>query len=427
MRRALRVAAERTPGLRRVSRPGTEAGVADERDTPGSDRLDQRIPGGTTGSPAFELAYVRTGPRGDTPVLVVPGGPGLASALPYAGWRHRAARRGLDIVMVEHRGVGLSRRDRSGADLPPAAMRVSAAVDDLAAALDAEGIERAIVYGSSYGSYLAAGFGVRHPARVAGMVLDSPIVSAADHEVEREVLRATLWTGAGSTRGLARQVRRLADTDVEPAELLVVVRAAYELGGPDLLGRLLAARLAGRGAAAWGLLRAYADRSGAAARPRPYLYEFDVVATLAFRELHYAPPPDGRPFDPALTYSEAARGYPAFAGEPFDLEHDLPGFDWPTVVLSGRHDLRTPPVVADHAARLLPRAQLVRLPTGHSALEGHPLAALRAIDLVQAAAGGRADRAALAAAAQTAFSGLPRVGGSARLTRVVELSLPVRP
>ncbi len=38
---------------------------------------------GADGAPAFDLAYVRSGPRGATPVVVIPGGPGLASVLPY--------------------------------------------------------------------------------------------------------------------------------------------------------------------------------------------------------------------------------------------------------------------------------------------------------------------------------------------------------
>ena len=43
-------------------------------------------------APAFDLSYVRSGPRGATPVVIIPGGPGLASVLPYRGLRRRAAR-----------------------------------------------------------------------------------------------------------------------------------------------------------------------------------------------------------------------------------------------------------------------------------------------------------------------------------------------
>ncbi|GAB96219.1 pimeloyl-ACP methyl ester carboxylesterase [Kineosphaera limosa] len=400
----LRGAARRVPGLRRIRRRAT----ADH--------------------PAFDLTYVRTGELGSgageanagalPPIVVIPGGPGIAATLPYLGLRGRAAAKGIELIMVEHRGVGLSRRDLRGRDLPPAAMRVEAAVDDIAAVLDAEGVTRAFVYGASYGSYLAAGLGVRRPGLVAGMVLDSPMVSATDHEVERELMRSLFWTGDDpATAALTDQVHRLAAAGVEATELLVVVRAAYELGGPHLLGRLLTARLAGRGAAAWAILRRYADREGVASHPRACLYEFDLVGTLAFRELHYAPTPDGRPFDTALTYAAPAQRYAGFVGEPFDLPRDFGAFDWPTVVLSGRRDLRTPPSQARLAASLLPSATLVDLDNGHSALESHPLAALHVMERLRA---GR-HRALLDDAAL--LSDLSRQPLSARLPDLVHLAL----
>ncbi len=84
----------------------------------------------------FELYYVRTGPESRHPLVIVPGGPGMASIGSYQGLRRRAASAGLDVIMVEHRGVGLSRRDDSGADLPPEALTIQQAVDDIAAVLD---------------------------------------------------------------------------------------------------------------------------------------------------------------------------------------------------------------------------------------------------------------------------------------------------
>lgn len=98
--------------------------------------------------------------------------------LTYRSLRSAAATRNLDLIMVEHRGVGLSRQDPNGTDLPPEALTVDQVVADLAAVLDDCGVDRAVVYGSSYGTYLAQGLGVRHPDRVAGMVLDSPILTS---------------------------------------------------------------------------------------------------------------------------------------------------------------------------------------------------------------------------------------------------------
>jgi len=146
------------PGVASIRRPVT----------PGSDER-------------FDLHYVRTGPVGATPLVIIPGGPGMASIAPYQEFRKRAAEMGLDVIMVEHRGVGMSRRDDSGADLRSEALTITAVLDDLAAVLDDAGVDTAVVYGASYGSYLAAGMGVRHRDRVHAMVLDSPLLNCNDY------------------------------------------------------------------------------------------------------------------------------------------------------------------------------------------------------------------------------------------------------
>ena len=171
----------------------------------------------TDGAPAFDLTYVRSGPRGETSLLVIPGGPGLASVLPYRGVRRWAAHGGLDVVMVEHRGVGRSRRGVDGSPLPPAAMRITAVLDDLAAVLDAEGIDRVVVVGSSYGSYLAMAFGARHPERVHSMLLDSALQSTGDADLERRRLRGLFWDADDD---VARGVRRLVADGVDERAVL---------------------------------------------------------------------------------------------------------------------------------------------------------------------------------------------------------------
>ena len=95
----------------------------------GARSIARRLPDGRL----FDVAYVRTGPTGGPTVLMVPGGPGLASVLPYPVVRAIAAAKGLDVLMVEHRGVGLSRRDQDGLDLPSAALTIEDAVADLVA------------------------------------------------------------------------------------------------------------------------------------------------------------------------------------------------------------------------------------------------------------------------------------------------------
>jgi pimeloyl-ACP methyl ester carboxylesterase len=103
--------------------------------------------------------------------------------------------------MMEHRGVGLSRTTSNGEDLPLNAISFTEVIDDAAAILDAAGVDRVIVYGTSYGSYLAQGFGARHPERVAGMALDSAMLGARFGASTTEALRNMFWTGAPSAPG----------------------------------------------------------------------------------------------------------------------------------------------------------------------------------------------------------------------------------
>ena len=95
----------------------------------------------------FDLYYVRTGRKSAHPLVILPGGPGVASMRVYQGLRRRFAAAGLDVIMIEHRGVGMSRHDDSGADLPPEAFTVDQVVDDVAAVLDDAHVDSAVIYG----------------------------------------------------------------------------------------------------------------------------------------------------------------------------------------------------------------------------------------------------------------------------------------
>ena len=107
----------------------------------------------------FDLYYVRAGRKSAHPVVIIPGGPGAASVALYRGLRRRAAADGLDVIMVEHRGVGMSRHDDAGADLPAVALTIERAVDDIAAVLDDAQVEKATIYGTSIGKSGASKIG----------------------------------------------------------------------------------------------------------------------------------------------------------------------------------------------------------------------------------------------------------------------------
>lgn len=329
----------------------------------------------------FDLYYVRSGPPSDTPLVIVPGGPGAASIGGYRNLRRRAAARGRDVIMVEHRGIGMSRHDDAGADLPAEALTVDAAVDDIAAVLDAEGVDTAVVYGTSYGTYLASGMGVRHPDRVHAMALDSPLLCADDIDVVRAATRAVLWDGtAPHTEQLAATVRRLVAEDRLTPWAEQLAAGLYGLIGPDALQQQLEMLEAGRGLL-WSAIgqgtRMLFERK------TPYRHEPDLVEHIGYRELNYGAVPDGLPLDPAVAFRQSAHGEPDFVAEPYDLIAQMPGFDWPTVVLSGGRDLTTPPAVAQRIAGLIPGAQLVQLPTaGHSILDMRERCALEIVTAV---------------------------------------------
>ena len=285
------------------------------------------------GDQQFDVYYVRTGRKSAHPLVIIPGGPGAASIALYRAFRRHAAVEGLDVIMVEHRGVGLSRHDDAGRDLPPEALSIDEAVDDVAAVLDDAQVDQAIVYGTSYGTYLAAGLGVRHPARISAMVLDSPLLSADDDIGEvRAQTRRVLWDGViPGTADLAAKVRRLvADGILSPTDVQLVADM-YGVAGPEVLRRQLDLLVAGHDWlwAAVGLgSRKLLDRK------TPYHNEPDLVERIAYRELNYGAVPDGGPLDPAVPLRENATGPVDFVAEPYDLGAAMPRFTWPTAVIS---------------------------------------------------------------------------------------------
>lgn len=352
----------RMPGVRSVIRPVSE-----------------------TSGREFTLTYVREGKPGGTPLLILPGGPGLGSVMPYRSVRRAAKDQGFDVVMVEHRGVGLSRTDNHGDDLTFDAMTTGAVVDDLVAVLDDCGWRQVLVYGSSYGGYLAQILAARHPDRVNALVLDSPSCPGDD---ARDHLRRLFWHGAEpETADLAASLRSLVTQGkVHAAETGAVVPVAYEFGGTSLLRALFAAVDKGR-TRAWNQLAGLGNKE--IDQRYPYLMEADIAGAIYYREMHDVRP-DGAPLDPYVRFAERADRFPAYIGAPTDLAGGLATFDRPTAVLSGRRDMRCVRPGLERLASSLPQGVLVPFPnSGHSFLDFHPRVALLA---ARAVANGRIRR-----------------------------------
>ncbi|MGH3676020.1 MAG: alpha/beta fold hydrolase [Mycobacterium sp.] len=371
----------------------------------------------------FDLYYVRTGRKSANPLVVIPGGPGAASIGLYRGLRRRAAAKGLDVIMIDHRGVGMSRHDDHGNDLPPEALTIDQAVNDVAAVLDDAQVDRAVIYGTSYGTYLAAGVGVRHPDRVHAMILDSPVLSAHDIDAAREATRRVLWDGDDAESAeLAPKVRKLVDDGVLTAAAGQLAGAVYGFAGPAVLGRQLDLLLQGRHGL-WTML----DRGSRLLfeRKTPYRHEPDLVGRIGYRELNYGAVPDGKPLDPAVAFREFAVDTTEFEAEPYDLVAEMPKFSWPSVVISGGRDLITPPAVANQIASLIPDAMLVDLATaGHSAIDVRERAAMDIVEAVYAGEAGQLPARAKALNAEPAGPAIRALVWTIGAAAAVESALP---
>ncbi|MGQ4494386.1 alpha/beta fold hydrolase [Dermabacteraceae bacterium P13101] len=326
-------------------------------------------------APLFPLRYARTRPGNErVPALIVPGGPGTASVLPFDQARKLFAGRGIDAVMMEHRGVGLSRLDARGRQIPPAAITTDAVVADMRAVLDHARIPRACLYGTGYGAYLCLAFALRYPERTDSLVLDSPLVAASDQVWSRRVLREKLWSRPGENPLAARVRDLVSDGTLDPLEAGHGLRAVHEIGGPAAVEKLIGLLGEAGPGLTWTLIVAAMKQHFFS--HAPYVQENDLLHDLAFRELGRGSYADGLPLDtasPLMPIPNPAAG-PLLA--PDGHWDKLSQIRVPVTVLSGTWDVTCPPELAAEAARRIPQAQLIRVPeTGFSVLDARAGAA----------------------------------------------------
>jgi pimeloyl-ACP methyl ester carboxylesterase len=289
--------------------------------------------------------------------------------------------------------------------------------------LDDAQVDKGILYGTSYGTYIAAGLGVQHPDRLQAMILDSPLLSNHDIETVRDAIRSLLWDGdEPDAIELAPKVRQLVDDGVLTPAASLLAAAVYGFGGASLLGRQLDLLLRGR-RGLWTVIGRMARF--VVGRKAPYRNEVDLVGRIGYRELNYCAVPDGKPLDPAVAFRAFASNVTDFEAEPYDLVTEMPKFGWPTVVVSGGRDLTTPPAVAERIASLVPDAVLVSLLTApHSVLDTRERAAL---DIAKAVRDGRIADLPRRASALDALPGRPAIRllvSAIRAAAAVEAALP---
>lgn len=324
----------------------------------------------------FPLRYTRTGigraRPGVPPVLVIPGGPGTASVIPYEALRRRLAARGLSSVMVEHRGVGLSRLDSTGRDLPAHAMTVEGAVGDLIAVLEHARIPQAVVLGSGYGAYLAQILAAQRPDLVHSLVLDSPLTSAEDEACSQRALRARYWDGSVErTESIARTLRRLVHLSVlDGSRAGPILLRVHDVGGTEAVRELVDLLALDRGRLTWNSVRQTLTQEWL--QSTPYFFEQDLVGHLAHTRLGQGAHADGGPMDPLQLAAARARAVAPFTGEEYDVHELSRQITAPTLVLSGSEDLVIPPEISRALVDRIPGASLLTLPgVGHSLLDTH--------------------------------------------------------
>lgn len=332
--------------------------------------LDHAAPDG----PGFDLAYAEAGTDHAGPTLVLlPGGPGLASVLPYGKVRKRLAAHGLHVVTPEHRGVGLSRHTPDGLLLPGEVVTLEQAAGDVLAVRDAVGGERAILAGTSYGGYLALEAARRAPGRFEALVLDSAAATVSGPERDRQ--RACFWDG--TENGFARRAERVralaAAGIVSDDELAAVVPFVYELAGFEALDALLTRAEGGHVKTLKRVHRLAALEVEGGRKP----LVFDGDLTLPIWLGRMAPErPDGKPFDRARALTEVRTAHPNVPDDPFDATLWLAELTAPALILQGARDMRVPPAAVDELVMGLPAARRIIF-----ANAGHDLLRLRTPDV----------------------------------------------
>ncbi len=145
---------------------------------------------------AAGLFVDRQGPRGGTPLILSSGLGGSASY-----WRPNLAAiaERHDVIAYDHRGTGRSERDVAGV------LTIEAMGDDIAALMDASGIDRATVIGHAIGGMAGLALALAHPDRVERLVVVNGWAALDPYTARCFDTRLTLLRSAGPRAYLRAQ------------------------------------------------------------------------------------------------------------------------------------------------------------------------------------------------------------------------------
>jgi pimeloyl-ACP methyl ester carboxylesterase len=112
------------------------------------------------------IAYRDCGDRAASPVILVPGGPGLDASyvMPLADMIVRLRHR---VIVLEPRGTGASRPALGDG----AQLTVAGSIADVEAVRRAAGVEKAVLFGHSFGGRVAQAYAAAFPDRVRALLL----------------------------------------------------------------------------------------------------------------------------------------------------------------------------------------------------------------------------------------------------------------
>ncbi|WP_174296583.1 pyrimidine utilization protein D [Sphingomonas bacterium] len=145
---------------------------------------------------AAGLYYERRGPRNGTPLILSPGLGGSAS---YWQPNVAALAERHDVIGYDHRGTGRSSRDVAGV------LTIETMGDDIAALMDATGIERATVIGHAIGGMAGLALALAHPDRVERLVVVNGWATLDPYTARCFDTRLTLLRSAGPRAYLRAQ------------------------------------------------------------------------------------------------------------------------------------------------------------------------------------------------------------------------------
>ncbi|MFD4260224.1 alpha/beta fold hydrolase [Streptomyces sp. NPDC058534] len=191
---------------------------------------------------------------GDLDVGIIDSGDGVPLVLVHGGESDRTqfatlrARLGAGI-----RAISYDQRDSGITVNPPNPYTLAVLADDLVALLDAMGLQRAHLLGTSFGGAVAQHVALRHPARVASLVLVATTPSFAmgseaidellnmSHEDRQKSAPGYFFTPEGQAEQRARPTRTLTRRDPEQSARRHDVARQHEVR--DSLGEITAPTL----------------------------------------------------------------------------------------------------------------------------------------------------------------------------------------